>query len=133
MNESLVNEIPEIMQWKVIHKDQAVLTLWPGIVVYEKDREDLMQFFSNVFDITPTIVGCVVTLPDKDELGRNVPDTGGRHDLFFYVNANDVTKFAIQRLSYGMRWWEDIFFNDGQDIYPTDFLATYPISLEPMS
>ena len=56
----------------------------------------------------------------------NVPDTGGRNDFFFYVNTADVPKFAIPRFHFGMRWWEDIYFNDGQDIYPPEFLAAYP-------
>ena len=121
-----LEEMEEIIPWSIIYKEQAVLTLWPGTPVCENDRESLMKFFAEHFDIIPTIVGCVTTVPDKDPDGIDVPDTGGRHDFFFYVNTADVPKFAVPRLQFRMRWWEDVYFNDGQDIYPPAFLAAYP-------
>lgn len=115
-----------MMPWSKISVDDAVLTLWPGTSVKESDLEGVMAFFKEVFDIVPTPVGCVETLPDTDEDGINIPDTGGRHDFFFYVNMADMPKFAFQRFQYGMRWWEDVYFNNNEDIYPIEFRNAYP-------
>ena len=115
-----------VIAWSPLHKEGAVLALWPGSRVCEVDRGELMRFFAHQFGIVPTIVGCVTTIPDKDKDGANVPETGGRYDFFFYVDNADVLKFAMPRFQFGMRWWQDIYFNDQQDIYPPDFLAAYP-------
>ena len=126
---SAVNAVmdPDAMiSWKIVRKDDAVLTLWPGTLVREKDRADLMTFFEETFNVVPTIVGCVTTLPDKDTAGLDVPETGGRHDLFFYIDNDDVSSFALPRFQFGMRWWQDIYFNNGQDIYPPEFLRAFP-------
>lgn len=73
----------------------------------------------------PKIVGVVETLPSKDVNGCDIPGTGGRKDLFFFINNKDVNRFAVWSLNYRMRWWEDIFYNDEQDIYPEDFRKKY--------
>ena len=54
--------------------------------------------------------------------------TGGRHDFFFYVKMADVPKFAIKRFQFGMRWWENVYSNNGENIYPIEFLHAYPNS-----
>ena len=115
-----------IMPWKNMQIDNAVLTLWPGTLVKESDLTGLMNFFKEVFDIEPVPVGCVETLPDIDEEGAEIEDTGGRCDFFFYVKEDDVPKFAIKRFRFGMRWWEDIYYNNGEDIYPIQFREVYP-------
>jgi hypothetical protein len=118
----------EIMMWKKITPpNSSVLTFWPGCIVRYRDIEELKEDFSKWFDIEPTPVGCVQTLPDKDSDGNDVPGTGGRYDFFFFINAKDMHKFAIKRFEFGMRWWEDVFFNDQQDIYPPEFISAYPI------
>lgn len=119
----------EIMPWSKMHIDDAVLTLWPGTQVREADLhgpESVLTFFKEAFDIDVTPVGCVKTLPDVDESGENIEGTGGRHDFFFFVKAADVPKFAIKRFQFGMRWWSDVYFNNGEGIYPSEFRAAYP-------
>ena len=113
--------------WTPVYKEDAVLVVWPGGPrVREKQRPYIMVFFAEEFDIVPTIVGSVETIPDKDEDGGDVPGTGGRNDFFFYVDKSDVMKFCDKRVKYGMRWWEDIYFNRGEGIYPSAFLAAFP-------
>ena len=116
----------EPMEWKKIEVDNAVLTLWPGAVVRDSDLNGIHAFFQKEFDIQITPVGCVETLPDSDEHGESIEGTGGRVDFFFFVNAKDMSKFAIPRFKFGMRWWEDIYFNNGEDIYPIEFCLAYP-------
>lgn len=117
----------DIMIWKkIMAPPESTLVVWPGTPVKDSDVEEVIQFFQNAFNIQPTLVGCVTTLPDKDDAGCNVPETGGRHDFFFYINNSDMGKFALKRFQFGMRWWEDVFFNKGEDIYPPDFITAYP-------
>lgn len=115
-----------MLEWSPIYPENAVLTLWPQTIVTVDDTSSLLDFFKRAFDIVPEVVGCVETLPDKDEYGQDVPDTGGRVDFFFYVKMADVPKFAFERFKFSMRWWEDVYFNNGQDIYPSDFLKAFP-------
>ena len=112
----------EAMNWNKIEVDRGILTLWPGTLVRKSDLkgpEGIHAFFK----ITP--VGCVETLPDSID-GEEVSGTGGRVDFFFFVNITDVPKFALKRFEFGMRWWEDVYFNEGEDIYPIEFRKAYP-------
>lgn len=61
----------------------------------------------------PKIVGVVETV-------------SGRKDFFFFINNKDINKFSIWRLRYGMRWFEDIYYNNEQDEYPEHILKMYP-------
>ena len=115
------------MPWSNVSVDDAILTLWPGTEVREQDLKRLHKFFKEMFDIEVTPVGCVKTLPDTDRYGMTIEGTGGRYDFFFFVKAGDVPKFAVKRFEFGMRWWSDVYFNHGQNIYPPDFLDAYPI------
>ena len=47
----------DLIPWSPLAKSHAVLTVWPGTSVKEEDREALMTFFADEFNITPTIVG----------------------------------------------------------------------------
>ena len=123
------DDFHDIMPWSKMQVDDGFLTLWPGISVRKQDMygpEGLPTFFKKKFDIEVTPVGCVETLPYVDEFGDKIEDTGGRHDFFFFVKAADVPKFALKRFSYGMRWWSDVYFNNGEGIYPQEFLKAYP-------
>ncbi|MEC7484598.1 MAG: hypothetical protein VX998_07400, partial [Candidatus Thermoplasmatota archaeon] len=119
----------DMMPWSKMEVDDAVLTLWPGTAVRNKDMhgpKGIPMFFRKAFGIDVIPVGCVETLPDKNEFGEDVEDTGGRSDFFFFVKVEDVPKFAIKRFQFGMRWWSDVYFNGQEDIYPDAFRAAYP-------
>lgn len=124
--EVLTAEEPRLLKWKEGVECDGVLTVWPGTIVEEGDEEKVMQFFDKALGIEPVIVGCVRTLPDLEHRNMEKPETGGRSDFFFYVKDEDISRFAVPRFQYGMRWWEDIFYNKGQDIYPEEFLRAYP-------
>ena len=78
-------------------------------------------------------VGCVQTLPNIDDREDDAPYTGGRSDCLFIIHDEDVGGFAIPRMAYIMRWWEDVLLNeedraqnaghehDEYSIYPADF------------
>ena len=80
------------MLWSKMTVDDAVLTLWPGTPVRKSDLvgpKGLIAFFKEAFDIEPTPVGCVETLPDTNADGVEIEGTGGRHDFFFFVKVSD--------------------------------------------
>jgi hypothetical protein len=69
----------------------------------------------------------LLTNPDLDAKGNPEPDTGGRHDVFFYIHDEDAMKFAVPRLSLGIRWWEDVIkYNDNSHLYPLEFIEANP-------
>lgn len=129
LKEKTVNKGTEPMPWSKISVENGILVVWPGTIVTVSDLtgpKGLYDFFKQVFDIEPMPVGCVTTLPDTDNNGTEIEGTGGRIDFFFFIQASDVLKFAFKRLSFGMRWWEDIYFNNTEDIYPMNFRQVYP-------
>ena len=105
------------------------LCVWPATVVGKDDVKDLEDFFKKEMDVRVKYKTEVLTNPDLDEDGNEVPDTGGRNDLFFYVHDDDIGKFAVPRLSMGIRWYEDVVsYNDGAYLYSESFLEENPIT-----
>lgn len=81
---------------------------------------------NRLFDLSHEFipVGVVETLPTPGQ-----PETGGRPDFCFLVHDEDMEKLGTPlRLELGIRWWEDVLLNGGDQIYPEDFLAAYPPS-----
>jgi len=106
--------------------------VWTSTNLGDGEASDFEKWVAEEFDGTRAkFVEVVVTLPDRDEDGEPVPDTGGRDDLLFYVHDEDISKFAVPRLEYGIRWWEDALANFGEEIYPSDALKKYPNTWEP--
>lgn len=105
------------------------LCVWPGTLVGKEKIEEFTQFMSdNFYGTRIKYVEEVKTLPDVVN-GKVVPDTGGRNDVFFYVHTDDLSKFSITRLAYGIRWWEDVLGNGGGNIYPDSILEKYQSKL----
>lgn len=80
--------------------------VWPGTIVEEPEIEDFVRFFRAEMNTRVQFLETVITGPDLEN-GVPVPGTGGRHDVFFAVHDEDVSKFAVPRLSLGIRWIED--------------------------
>ena len=99
------------------------LCVWPGTVVGDskKVQEDFVKFFKDELGVTVKYETEVKTLPDTLEC----TETGGRNDLFFYIADDDIGKFAIPRLSMGIRWYEDVLGNGGGKLYPKEILEKY--------
>ena len=112
-------------------KEAGVLVVWPGTVVTKDDIDGpkgIVQWIKDLSggDVSVTVVGTVKTLPSRDESGAPIEGTGGRSDFFFCIDGPGVLTFAVRRFQYGMRWWEDVYFNNQEDIYPLSFRAAYP-------
>tara|TARA_R110001592_G_scaffold225609_2_gene481585 strand:- start:164 stop:553 length:390 start_codon:yes stop_codon:yes gene_type:complete len=109
---------PKHDQWTptLPHSEGSILCVWPAAVGTNEEMLDFMTLNLNV-DIIP--VGTVTT--DPDETGP-----GGRMDAVFWLNCKDISRFAVPRFQFGIRWFEDVVGNEGHLIYPADFLAWAP-------
>ncbi len=101
--------------------------VWPGTLMGDGTVAEFEAFILAEFGCRAKYVGQFTTLPEGD-------DEGGREDLVFYVHSEDLGKFAVPRLAYGMRWIEDVIDNearrisDGEQsrsIYTPEFHALY--------
>lgn len=100
------------------------IVVWPATVVGQDNIEKFEQWLaSEGFNVT--YLEEFKTLPDTDEWGDTIPETGGRNDLLFQVDDDSLSKFAIWRLQYGMRWWEDYLDNGSSSIVPQEVLERY--------
>lgn len=91
--------------------------VWPGTLVGADSRAEFESWCAETFNTRVQYLEEVKTAPDYRN-GYPVEDTGGRNDVLFAVHDEDVGKFAVPRLQYGMRWIEDIYGNGHGALYP---------------
>lgn len=106
------------------------LCVWPGTVLGDSSTSDLENFFLEDMGVRVKYHTEVKTLPDLNEDGSPIENTGDRNDLFFFIHEEDITKFAIPRLSMGIRWWEDVIsYNDSsKHLYTPEFIEANPVN-----
>ena len=95
------------------------LCVLEGTLFPEGGVKEFHKFFKDEMGVRVKFENQVKTLPD--EIGP-----GGRNDLFFYIHDDDIGKFAVPRLSMGIKWWEDVLGNGQGKLYPTEILEKYP-------
>jgi hypothetical protein len=111
--------------------DFTQVVVWPGTLLGNNTPAEFEEFVSNELSARVKFIGEFTTGPDFDD-----PTTGGREDLLFYVHTEDIPKFAVARLAYGMRWLEDVLDNEkyrntnlgapeGYSIYPEEVTKLY--------
>lgn len=94
------------------------LCVWPGCVVGKvKKQNEFVAFMKDEFDVRVKYAEEFKTMPSNGE-------EGGRNELLFYIHDNDIQKFAIKRLMYGISWWEDAKRNY-RTIYPYEIKTKY--------
>ena len=98
------------------------LCVLEGCLMPKGGAKKLESFFKDEMGVTVKFETEVKTLPDPGDLGMK---TGGRNDIFFYIADDDIMKFAVPRLSMGIRWYEDVLGNGGGKLYPTEVLEKY--------
>lgn len=81
--------------------------VWPGTIITEDQIEEFEEWILEEFGTRVKYLETIYTAPDRDKNGNIVKDTGGRADVLFAVHVDDVNKFAVPRLSLGIRWIED--------------------------
>jgi len=93
------------------------LCVWPACYLGEYTPEMFVEFMSEKFGV-------------RIKFAEEVTTTGGRIDLLFYVNDDDICNFAVKRLAYGIRWWEDVLDNGQGAEYLEATLKKYPYTWE---
>lgn len=101
------------------------LCVWPGTSLGDSTPEQFEEIMLKELGWRVKFAETVLTLPDLDKDGNEVPETGGREDLFFYLHTDDIAKAAVQRLGMGIRWWEDVVGNGNHVIYPKEIQKKY--------
>ena len=86
------------------------LCVWPATVVGKDDVKDLEDFFKKEMDVRVKYKTEVLTNPDLDENGNEVPDTGGRNDLFFYVHVTH--SYNIEHKDYHLIEGNPFYFQN---------------------
>ena len=82
--------------------------VFPGLLVDENKIQEFTEQIKEEFDTRIQYLETILTKPDSDDQSGN---TGGRSDVFFAVHQDDISKFAVKRLHYGIRWIEDVLSN----------------------
>lgn len=94
-------------------KQFTQLCVWPGTVVGKDQTKEFEKFMKKEFK-------------SRVKYETEVVLKNGRNDLLFYIHTDDINKFAVPRLSYGIRWWEDVLGNGNGKDYPKTILSQYP-------
>ena len=103
--------------------ENSVLCVWPSTVVGADNKDNFETWLNDEFGARGVYCEDYETLPDCKE-GEVVEGTGGRNDALFRVNSEDIPKFAVARLAYGIRWWSDMM-PASADIVPAEVIARY--------
>ena len=87
--------------------DYTQVCVFPGLIVDENKIQVFTDLIKEAFDTRVQYLETILTKPDVDD----PENTGGRSDVFFAVHQDDIGKFAVRRLQYGIRWIEDAMSN----------------------
>lgn len=84
--------------------DYTQVCVWPGTSLGGHPPEDFVAYIAENFNgVRVQVLEEIYTKP-----GSSPEETGNRCDLFFAVHKDDIGQFAVPRLSYGIRWIEDV-------------------------
>lgn len=101
----------------VLEEGFEQVCVWPAVVVKEEQLTDFVEFFRDEMGVRVQYLEQLNTKPDQNEFGSPVEGTGGRNDVLFAVHKEDTMKFAVPRLSMGIRWIEDVYGNGHGHLY----------------
>lgn len=90
-----------------------------GCVLNEYSPKDFEEFMGREFDCRFKFAEEVKTLVSQEKNSKRI-------DLFFWIHDDDISKFATARFRMGVRWWEDIFFNNQGHEYSEKVKKAYP-------
>lgn len=96
---------------------KGALCVWPARIMGDNTPADFEQFMLDNYGIRTTF---------EAEVASTESD---RHDLLFYIKDSDVPKFAVPRLSTGIKWASDWHDNGYMNDYPAEILTRYASDL----
>jgi hypothetical protein len=88
------------------------VVVWPHTVLGDNTEEDFTKYMTETFKAKVKLIG-------EHRITKD------RTDLLFYINSEDIPKFAVARLTWGMRWLEDVMANDGSYTPPEGIAPTW--------
>jgi len=88
------------------------VVVWPHTLFGDNTEQDLQDFATENFDVRIKLIG-------EHRINSD------RTDLLFYIHSEDIPKFAVPRLNWGMRWLEDVMANDGSYRPPEGITPTW--------
>jgi|TARA_B110000495_G_scaffold46829_1_gene38854 hypothetical protein len=100
-------------------KPYTQVCVWASTTVGEDNIELFEKTLLTQYNVRVKYLEEISTFPDRDDGGNNVEGTGGRSDVFFSIHEDDISSFAIKRLSFDppVRWIEDMLASN-KTIYP---------------
>jgi len=95
--------------------------VWPGTTIEPGQEVEVEEYILAETGCKVKFLETIITKPDIKN-GHPVYGTGNRHDIFLAVQEDDIFKFALTRMQFGIRWVEDVIgewngYNDNP-IYP---------------
>lgn len=72
--------------------------VWPFTLVSKGEEDAFVQFFADKFGVKVKFIG-------ENKVSNE------QTDALFYIASDDIGKFAVARLPYGIRWLEDVIDN----------------------
>ena len=118
-NGKAIKKATTATQWIELDPNYYQLCVLEGILSDSGDGTDIIPLIEKEFNVKLKYADYVTTVKNK-----NGP--GGRHDLLFFIKTSDIARFAIPRLSLGIRWWEDVLGNGHGINYTKDIINKYP-------
>ena len=107
----------------MINEEFTQLCVMHCVTLGDLTPEDFENYLTETFNVRTKFSEEVETTIDDED------NTGKIHDLLFFVHNEDVGRFAIPRLSAGIRWWEDVVgYNDNRSRYSDEILEKYPLT-----
>lgn len=89
--------------------------IWPGTLVGADKTKEFIEWMSENTNTKVNYLFEFTTLPGNG-------GDGGRNDLVFRIPNEDVPKFVLTKLAYGMRWLGDYLQSDS-NIVPVSVLT----------
>ncbi len=88
------------------------VVVWPHTLL-DGNITGFIQFIHEEFDGTRAVDVCEHKV------------SSDRTDVLFVVHSEDIPKFAVPRLAWGMRWLEDVMNNDESYRPPSQYKRTW--------
>jgi hypothetical protein len=93
-----------------------------GLLLGDVPTEQFERELGAMLGVRVQYLETVLTLPDHDDTGAPVPETGGRSDVLFAYHRDDYSaEFNARRVARRIRWFEDAISprnNPNGIIYP---------------
>ena len=95
------------------NKVYSQVAVWRSTVVGSENSKDFEKFMKENLDSDIKYIKELRTLPTE-------AGSGYRNDVLFYVEADSINRFAINRFNFGgeISWLEDVLNNESSDEFP---------------